>query len=143
MRPSWDETWLGFAEVIARRTLCQGEPGSPRAGAVIVSKDNRAIQPGYAGPSRFVETRNVTDCRAFCHRRRKSVEDRDPDYLDCVSVHAEQNALVLSDMSRMRGGTIYVTRKPCWTCQKLIMNSGLDRLVYWNEADELVVQTWK
>jgi dCMP deaminase len=136
LRPTWDETWLSFAEVISRRTLCPGEPGRPPAGAVVVSKDNRASQPGYAGPSRFTETRNVTDCRAFCHRRRKPIEDRDPAYLDCVSVHAEQNALVLADMARMAGGTIYVTREPCHVCYKLILNSGLNRLVYWDQHDK-------
>ena len=108
---------------------------------MIVSADNRTIQPGYAGPSRHVDTARLTDCRAFCHRRRVPPEERTADYSDCVSIHAEQNALILADMVRMAGGTMVVTRAPCFTCFKMVSNSTLTRLVYWNETKEIVRTT--
>lgn len=52
-------------------------------------------------------------------------EERKADYSDCPSLHAEANALMVSDRSLRVGGTIYVTSHPCMACAKLISNSGL------------------
>lgn len=57
------------------------------------------------------------------------------DYSDCPSLHAEVNALLSSDRTRHEGGTIYVTSPPCWSCGKMIANSGLTTLVV--EHDDL------
>lgn len=51
------------------------------------------------------------------------------DYTDCPSIHAEANALLSSDRSRHEGGTIYITSDPCWSCAKMIANSGLQCVV--------------
>jgi dCMP deaminase len=124
-RPAWDEHWLQVAALFARRSLCDGG-----AGAVVVSADNRVAYHGYAGPAASTPTSGVTDCTAFCGRHRKPVQERDPGYLDCVSVHAEMNTLIHADRSMIAGGTFYVSRAPCWTCAKMIRNSGVRRYVY-------------
>lgn len=59
----------------------------------------------------------------------KKVFTGEKDYTDCPSLHAEVNALLSSDRSRHEGGTIYVTSDPCWSCAKMIANSGLDAIV--------------
>jgi deoxycytidylate deaminase len=51
------------------------------------------------------------------------------DYSDCVSLHAEQNALMFGDRATREGGTIYVSSGVCSTCAKLIANSGLEQVV--------------
>lgn len=48
----------------------------------------------------------------------------------CISNHAEANCLLHADRSRIEGGTIYVSAKPCLGCAKLIANSGLNRVVW-------------
>jgi deoxycytidylate deaminase len=48
----------------------------------------------------------------------------------CPTLHAEANALSVCDRSQREGGTIYVTSAPCFSCAKLITNSGLTRVVY-------------
>jgi deoxycytidylate deaminase len=53
----------------------------------------------------------------------------DPAYDDCMSLHAEQNALMFSDRRLREGGTIYVSSSVCGTCAKLIANSGLAQCV--------------
>jgi dCMP deaminase len=124
-RPSWDEHWLQVAELFSKRSLCEGG-----AGAVVVSADNRIAFHGYAGPAASTPTAGVKDCTTFCERHRKPVPERDPGYLDCVSVHAEMNTLIHSDRSMIAEGTFYVSRAPCWTCAKMIRNSGVRRYVY-------------
>lgn len=51
-------------------------------------------------------------------------------YDNCLSNHAEQNAIMNSDSRRTRvGGTIFVTGEPCFTCAKLIVGSGIKKIV--------------
>lgn len=58
------------------------------------------------------------------------VTQLDPAYEDCPSIHAEANALLFSDRSAREGGTIYVSSTICYTCAKLVANSGLKRAVF-------------
>jgi dCMP deaminase len=124
VRTDWDTVWLITAGELAERSLCFGG-----AGACIVAADNRVMFPGYAGPPASFDTA-VEDCTAFCERHRKPVEDRDPGYIDCVSIHAEQNALIHADRTLVAGGSFYISRAPCWTCEKMIRNSGVRRYVW-------------
>lgn len=51
----------------------------------------------------------------------------------CRAVHAEMEALLSclrSGVGSIRGGTMYVTTKPCHNCTKHILCSGLERVVY-------------
>lgn len=51
-------------------------------------------------------------------------------YEDCISIHSEANALLHSNYTARRdGGTLYVNGRPCFSCAKLIANSGLKRVV--------------
>lgn len=52
------------------------------------------------------------------------------DYRNCVAVHAEANSLLRVSPRDCEGGTIYVGGLPCWDCAKLIIGSGLARVVY-------------
>jgi dCMP deaminase len=58
------------------------------------------------------------------------------DYSDCPSLHAEVNALLTSDRSRHERGTIYITSDPCWSCAKMIANSGLSFIVVESRPDK-------
>jgi dCMP deaminase len=124
-RPDWDAVWLGVSGLLAARSLCDGG-----AGAVAVAADNRVAFPGYAGPPSAEQTAGVRSCTQFCERHRKPVADRDPGYQDCQSIHAEQNALIHADRTLIAGGSFYVSRPPCWTCEKMIRNSGVRRYVF-------------
>ena len=61
-------------------------------------------------------------------------------YDHCVSVHAEQNAIIHGDSERMKGGTIYITGldvktgdivsgKPCKICERFIKNAQIANVV--------------
>jgi len=49
----------------------------------------------------------------------------------CRGLHAEQNAIIQAALHgvSVQGGTIYVTHQPCLTCAKMIINSGIGRVV--------------
>lgn len=49
----------------------------------------------------------------------------------CVrTVHAEQNAILYSNRDELIGATAYVTHQPCENCAKLLIQSGVKRIVY-------------
>lgn len=126
-RPSWDETWLAVAQTVAQRSLC----ARAKVGAVIVDPTNQYVVTGYNGPpSGYVH--GSQPCGIWC--RRSGTLSPAPDYTDCVTIHAESNALLKSDYTARRGGTIYTTSHVCWGCAKLIANSGLSRVVVESDA---------
>lgn len=142
-RPTWDETWMNVAKSMAARSRCVNR----QVGAVIVTKENRPMAVGYNGPpaswdkaqdtetiiTHFgnlrpgVAVKNQLTCEDFCPRGGSS--ERGTSYSNCVSVHAEANALLFADRRDYEGGTIYVTNPCCWDCAKLVSNSGVTRVV--------------
>lgn len=51
----------------------------------------------------------------------------------CIrSLHAEQNTLLQAAMIGVpcEGATIYVTCQPCNSCAKMIINAGIQRVIY-------------
>lgn len=65
-----------------------------------------------------------------CPRGLLSLDELPPlsaDYSNCISLHAEQNAIAYA---REPGDTIYITGAPCDMCTKLIAAAGITRIVY-------------
>lgn len=136
-RADWDETWLRVAAAVAARSDCvRGQ-----VGAVIVDATNRVVATGYNGPPAHLRAdhpyrgdrgpvvRLSASCAADCPRAR-AAEVADPvGYTDCISIHAESNALLFCDRRDREDGTLYVTSPVCFTCAKLVANSGVARVV--------------
>lgn len=122
-RPSWDDVWMQMADTISQRSRCDGR----QIGAVIVSADNGYCVTGYNGPPATWPTHPASTCQTWCPRRQTGAQTHD--YGNCVTAHAEANALIRAEHSMIQGGTIYVTSSCCWECGKLIANSGLARVV--------------
>lgn len=126
-RPDWHTYFLTIATSVAGRSDCT----RAKVGAVIVDRQNRIISTGYVGTAP-----GQPGCLAgHCPRGKRTVEACVPgsDYSNCISFHAEVNALLYSDRSRHQGGTIYVTRRPCDWCTKLLCASGLATAI-WDET---------
>lgn len=123
-RPSWDETWLSVAEAISLRSKCV----RASVGAVIVAEDERISATGYNGPAKTFRS-DGPDCTHWCARGAGTSGPATANYDTCPSIHAEINALLYVDRSRVEGGTIYLTTPPCMDCGKAISNSGLSRVV--------------
>jgi dCMP deaminase len=66
----------------------------------------------------------------------------------CRSAHAEANAVALAAKKgvSLEGATIYCTLEPCIACSKLIVMSGITRVVYEHPYDSPIPerdQYWK
>lgn len=128
-RPSWDDVWIDVSMNIASRSLCV----RAKVGAVIVDGTNRIVSTGYNGPPSGFDHGNL-ECTEWCGRASSAAyvgSDKmlKSDYSDCPALHAEANALMAADRSTWQGGTIYVLGDVCFSCAKLIANSGLSDVV--------------
>jgi len=113
---------MQVADAISHRSRCS----RAQIGGVVVSKDQRISSTGYNGPASLFPTED--ECMSWCPRA-QGLTTLDNTYDSCPSIHAEANALLYVDRSRVEGGTIYITDAACYQCAKLISNSGITRVV--------------
>lgn len=121
----WDKRFLEMAELVATWSSCYQE--NRQVGAVIV-KDKRIMTTGYNGaPSGIMSCKT----RGECLRRKMNVASGTKLEL-CYAVHAEQNAIAQAAKLGVSvdGATLYCTHQPCVICCKMIINSGIKRVVY-------------
>ena len=121
-RPSWDQVWMDVADTVAKRSRCS----RAQIGAVVVSANQRIASTGYNGPAATLDVEG--DCIDWCPRA-QGIVPLDNLYDTCPSIHAEANALLYVDRSRIEGGTIYITDVACLQCAKLVSNSGVAKVV--------------
>ena len=98
-----------------------------QVGAVI-AKNKRILTTGYNGASCGIES---CKDRGECLRRKLNIPSGTRHEL-CYATHAEQNAIVQAARMGIAidGATLYCTHQPCTICAKLIINSGIKRIVY-------------
>lgn len=130
IRPSWDYYFLSMAEVAKTRANCLG---STHAGAVIV-KDKYIVATGYNGTPIGIPNCEDKGCER-CAKRAAGALSKGQDRDKCICVHAEQNAIAQAAYHGIstKGGTMYVTVKPCSNCAKLIINAGIQEVVFAND----------
>ena len=129
-RPSWDEYFTKLAHEVATRTTCVRRA----VGAVIV-KDRRILATGYNG----VPTGLRHCAEVGCLRQQLGIPSGQRQEI-CRGLHAEQNAIIQAARYgiNITGASIYVTTQPCVTCAKMIINAGIEEIVYQNPyPDEL------
>jgi dCMP deaminase len=112
---------MAVAEEVGKRSLCD----KAQIGCVVVSALNRIEATGYNGPPAGFSV--STGCSDWCPRKKYGHDDAG--YETCFSVHAEINALMYVDRSRVEGGTLYCTGSLCIGCAKAVANSGVARVV--------------
>jgi len=127
-RPTWDDVWMSVAKDIAQRSLCTRS----QVGCVIVTRQNAVVSVGYNGPPAGMRVEGP--CSGWCPRVKTG--GAPASYDDCYSSHAEMNALVRGARADFEGGVMYVTRMPCYTCAKVIANSGLAWVVVHPSLDD-------
>jgi dCMP deaminase len=105
---------MGITFEVAKRSTC------PRAavGAVIV-RDKRILTAGYNGAPTGLPHCTEAGClmvNGHCVR----------------TLHAEQNAIIQGALHGVdvSHSTMYVTHQPCLICTKMIINAGIERVVY-------------
>jgi dCMP deaminase len=135
MRPSWDSYFMTIAYDVATRATCDRK----HVGAVIV-RSRQLLSTGYNG-----SPRGLPHCDDAGHEMR-DMGGRE----SCVrTVHAEANAIAQAARHgiRIEGATLYTTASPCYDCAKLIINAGIEKVIYgehydsrYNMSEDPVVQ---
>lgn len=113
---------MQVARTVATRATCD----RGKSGCVIV-KDKRILCTGYVGSPIGVE-----HCDEVGHEMHTVYDEEGKKSLHCVRTsHAEQNAIAQAARfgTAINGGTIYCKMEPCYTCAKMIINSGIVRVV--------------
>lgn len=107
----FDRSYLEMASVWAKNSYCTRR----KVGAILV-KDRMIISDGYNGtPSGF-----------------ENVCEDENGVTKPYVLHAEANAItkLARSNNNSEGATIYITASPCIECAKLIIQSGITRVVY-------------
>ena len=107
----YDKAYLKMASEWAKLSYCKRR----QVGALIV-KDRMIISDGYNGTPTGLDN---------------NCED-DEGYTKWYVLHAEANAILktASSTHNCDGATLYLTLSPCRDCSKLILQSGIKRLVF-------------
>jgi dCMP deaminase len=121
-RPTWDEYFMSIAKVVATRSNC-----IKRKVAAIIVKDRRVISTGYNGTPRGAKNCNEGGCPR-CNRMAASGTALE----ECLCCHGEENAITQAAYhgTSVKGATLYTTYAPCLLCTKMIINSGIEEVVY-------------
>jgi dCMP deaminase len=126
-RPDWDTYFMDIARVVATRGNCLR-----RQVAAVVVRDQRIISTGYNGTPRGV--RNC--CEGGCARCAGDAPSGAA-LSDCVCCHAEENAITQAAYHgiAVRSATLYSTLSPCLVCAKMMINAGIQEVVYETEYE--------
>jgi len=110
---------MGIAVFSAERSK---DPNT-RVGACIVNDDLKIVAVGYNGmPS------GCNDDDMPWEREAESPLDTKYPYV----CHAELNAILNSGAVSLKGCTLYVTLFPCNECAKAIIQSGIKKVIYYD-----------
>ena len=123
-RPDWDHYFMEIATVVSKRSTCLRRS----VGAVIV-KNKQILATGYNGTPKGMDHCD----KVGCLREQLHVPSGKNHEL-CRGIHAEQNAVVQAAVHgvSVEGGTLYCTHQPCVVCTKILINAGIERVVYQN-----------
>ncbi|MCD6346777.1 MAG: dCMP deaminase family protein [Bacteroidales bacterium] len=106
-----DRRYLRMAGIWAENSYCKRR----KVGALMV-KDKMIISDGYNGtPTGF-----------------ENICEDENDTTKAYVLHAEANAItkIAKTNQSSKGSTLYITSSPCIECAKLIIQAGVERVVY-------------
>lgn len=130
--------YLDIASTVLERGTCLRR----NYGSIIV-KNDEIISTGYTGAPR--NRKNCIDL-GFCRRQQLNIP-RGERYELCRSVHSEANAIISASRRDMIGATLYLagrdmetgeyveTATSCSMCKRLVINSGIDKVIIRNTKD--------
>lgn len=132
MRPDWDLYFMTVTRVVSTRSTCLRR----RVGAILV-KDNRILTTGYNGaPSGLAHCLDIG-----CLREKQGIRSGERHEL-CRGLHAEQNAVLQAAVYgvSIAGATLYTTHQPCVLCAKMLVQAGIERVVFGGDYPDALAQ---
>jgi len=122
-RPTWDQYFMTITRQVAERSTCL----RAKVGAVIV-RDKNILATGYNGAPAGLP--HCTDVGCLIYRSTTPSGDVEENCFRCI--HAEMNAIAQAakNGASIRDAAVYVTHTPCIQCFKVLINTGIKRIVY-------------
>ena len=133
-RPSWDDIFIEECKLWAKRSSC-----CRIQTASVIVKDNHTISTGYNGTCTGLE-----HCYTYWEKYIKE-NNKDNNWLsseefyrkhhewsNSTELHAEQNAITFAAKNgySVNNCTLYTLYSPCINCAKVIVSSGISKIVY-------------
>jgi dCMP deaminase len=132
-RPSYDDYFMEMAHVVSKRSTCIRR----KVGAILV-KDKHILSTGYNGAPK-----GLKHCgEVGCLRKKKKVPSGERHEL-CRGLHAEQNSIIQAAVFgvSIKGSTLYCTNTPCVVCVKMIINAGVEEIVFAGDYPDELAKT--
>ena len=135
----YDSVMMETAKIWSKQSYCK----RLQVGAVL-SKDGRILVTGYNGT--ITKTKNI--CEDIIYKCKMCGLESEELFVKCPNwdielvekilttsefvIHAEQNIITFSAKNGISTDncTLYITHSPCKQCAKLIVQSGITRVVY-------------
>ncbi|MBU0458667.1 AAA family ATPase [Patescibacteria group bacterium] len=122
-RPTFDEIFMEIAYTWGKRSTCLR-----RSVGAVIAKNKQQLTAGYNGAPR-----GVPHCAQLggCLREKLGIPSGQRHEI-CRGTHAEQNAITQAAKFgiNIEGSTLYCNCFPCVICTKMILNAGIDTVVY-------------
>lgn len=119
---SWNDYFMMSAILASKRS----KDPCTKVGCTIVNKENRIVSSGYNGFPNGIDDSKLPwtkDSKIFSETKYAYV------------VHAEVNSILNSLTTDLNGCTLYTTLFPCCECTKLIIQKGINKIVYINKSN--------
>jgi len=122
-RPSWDQYFMTITRQVADRSTCT----RAKVGAVIV-RDKNILATGYNGAPAGLP--HCLDVGCLIYESKTPSGEIEQNCFRCI--HAEINAIAQAakNGASIRDADIYVTHTPCIHCFKVVINTGIKRVLY-------------
>ena len=124
-RPSYDEYFMEMAHLVAKRSTCLRR----NVGAILV-KDKHILSTGYNGAPKGLKHCSEVGCL----RKELGIPSGERHEI-CRGLHAEQNAIIQAAVFgiSIKNSVLYCTNTPCVVCAKMLINAGVEEIVYSGE----------
>ena len=113
---------MEIAALVSSRSTCLRR----QVGAVLF-REKHIIATGYNGAPR-----GVSHCMEVgCLREKLGIPSGERHEM-CRGTHAEQNAIIQAALHGVStdGATLYCTHQPCILCAKMLINAGVEKVVF-------------
>ena len=122
----YDQTYMNMAIVLSGLS----HANRSKVGCLIVSEDNQIISQGFNGMPKGMD--NICEDVIEENGETKLVTKKEV-------LHAETNAIAKCAKwcTSTENATLYVTLSPCFDCAKMIIQTEISRVVYYEEYRDL------
>ena len=121
----WDQRFMDMTRFVSTWSSCYK---TDRQVGAVITKDKRILTTGYNGAGAGIKSCKE---RGECLRQKLGIASGTRHEI-CYAIHAEQNAIIQAAKMgvSVEGATLYCTHQPCSICAKMIINSGIKRVVF-------------